>query len=250
MKKHEKTSIINSDILGRIENYVREHENFTLKLLGFAGEITISGYSFPSSFDYDEARNGLSKLKYKSLISLLNSTYKKLGISKLSQKEFDNCIGSGSEYWYLDIAFATPVPLSEAINLKLQPHNFMFFMTNHEEGKNTNFKMMYSDKLFFNYVEGFDRAIYLDFERPEIAKNEKYQTAISCLEAVLYWACKTIEIEIHEYLELTKFDRLILPEPTLETFESLIELMTLSRYSNSEYKKDAKKTANFLQERI
>jgi hypothetical protein len=241
MNEKESRSIINHDILFQIENHVRENGNLSLKLLGFADEVAVSGYSFPSSFDDDEARNHLKKLKYKNLLGLLNSAYKKMGISSLSKKEFDKCIEAGSEYWYLHISFEIPVPLRSQVHLKVQPHNFMFFLTNYEEGKNTDFKMMYSSELFFNYSEGFDRAIYLDFENPEIAEDEKYQAAISDLETVIHCVCKKIDIEIPEDLRSTEFDQLIPQAPTFATFESLIDFMTCGNYDRSEYKKDAKK---------
>jgi hypothetical protein len=239
MNNSKPPQIINADILGQIENYVRENDNFTFKRLGFANEIAVNGYSVPSSFDYDEARSQLKQLKYKNLLNLLNSSYKKMGIASLSKKEFDQCIAAGSEYWYLHISFETPVPLSSQVHLKIQPHNFMFFLTNYEEGKNTDFKMMYSSEIFIRYTEAFDRAIYLDLDATEL--DEKYQSVISQLESVIYGICKRIEIEIPQDLQSETLDLLIVQPPTLATFELLLKLITRDLYKDSVYRKDAKK---------
>jgi hypothetical protein len=239
MNAKEKRSIIDRDILDRIENYVRENDNFTVNLFGFADEIAVHGYSFPSSFDYDEARSQLKKLKYKNLLDLLNSTYKKMGISSLSKKEFDKWIATGSEYWYLHISFEIPVPLGSQVHLKVQPHNFMFFLTNDEEVGSTGFKILYSGEIFFEYTEAFDRAIYLDLNSTEL--DEKYKTAISQIESAIYGICKTIEIDIPQDLQSETLDRLIVQPPTLETFELLLKLITRDLYQDSVYRKDAKK---------
>jgi hypothetical protein len=55
-------SILNSNILGQIENYAIEHDGLSLKLLGFTDEITVNAYAFPSSFDDEETQSQLKKL--------------------------------------------------------------------------------------------------------------------------------------------------------------------------------------------
>lgn len=231
--------IINCQILDLIEDRVRDCDGLSLKLLGFPGEITVNAYSFPSSFDYDEARTQLKKLKYKNSVHLLNATYRKLGIDELSKTDFTKCIAGESEYWYLHIIFNTPIPLEHQIYLKSQIHHFMIFLTDPEAIEDRGFRLMYSRNDFFKYTEEFDRSTYLDLDEIESVGNEDYKLAISQLESVIYGICRTIDIEIPDDLRSPALDRLKLEPPTLETFESFLKLATRDNYDDLEYRKDA-----------
>jgi hypothetical protein len=241
MNERNHPSILNSEILSQIEDRAKESEGLSLKLLGFAGEITVNAYAFPSSFDDDETRSQLNKLKYKSSVHLLNAAYRKLGITELSKSDIKKCINGELEYWYLDISFGMPIPTELQNHLKTQSHQFMIFLGDPEPGDDAEedgLRILYTSQLIFNYVQEFDRAIYLDLDDPTL--DDKYQTAISQLQSVIYGICKTIEIEIPQDLQSETLDRLIIAPPTLETFELLLKLITRDLYQDSVYRKDAK----------
>jgi hypothetical protein len=241
MNERNQPSILNAEILNQIEDYAKESDGLSLKLCGFVGEITVNAYAFPSSFDDDETRSQLNKLKYKSSVHLLNAAYRKLGITELSKSAIKKCLNGELEYWYLDISFGTPIPPELQNHLKTQNHQFMIFIGDPEPGDDAEedgLRMLYTSQLIFNYVQEFDRAIYLDLDDPML--DQKYQTAISQLESVIYGICKTIEIEIPQDLQSETLDRLILQPPALETFELLLKLVTRNLYQDSVYRKDAK----------
>jgi hypothetical protein len=232
--------IIDRHILALIENYVIEHDGLSLKLLGFVGEINIDAYSFPSSFDYGEARSQLKSLKYKNLVHLLNVTYQKIGMGELSEADFNKCVADGSEYWYLHINFSTPISPEARKFFKSQTHNFIIFLIDPEDLDDRGFRLMYSRNYFLKYVEEFDRAIYLDIDEIESVENESHKVSISYLASVIYGVCKTIGIEISDNLQSDTLDRLILQPPTLETFEYFLKLVTRDSFDELEYQKDAK----------
>jgi hypothetical protein len=232
--------IINCQTLDLIEDRARDCDGLNLKLLGFVGEITVNAYSFPSSFDYEEARSQLKKLKYKNSVHLLNATYRKLGIAELSKNDFKKCVAGESEYWYLHITFNTPIPPELRTRLKSQIHHFMIFLTDPEAVDDRGFRLLYSRNHFFKYTEDFDRSIYLDLDEIESVGNEDYKLAISQLESVIYGICKTIDIEIPDNLKSTALDRLKIEPPTLETFACFLKLVTRDCYDDLEYQKDAK----------
>jgi hypothetical protein len=241
MNERNHQSILHAEILNQIEDHAKESEGLSLKLLGFAGEITVNAYAFPSSFDDDETRSQLKKLKYKSSVHLLNAAYRKLGITELSKADIKQCIAGELEYWYLDISFSTPIPPELQNHRKTQSHQFMIFLGDPEPGDDADedgLRMLYTSQLIFNYVQEFDRAIYLALDDPTL--DRKYQTAISQLESVIYGICKTIEIEIPPELQSETLERLIVQPPTLETFELLLKLITRDLYEDSVYRKDAK----------
>jgi hypothetical protein len=246
MNEHNHRSILNSNILSQIENHAIENDGFSLKLLGFADEITVNAYAFPSSFDDDETQSQLKKLKYKSSVHLLNAAYRKLGITELSKADIKKCIAGELEYWYLDISFGTPILPELQNHYKTQNHNFMIFLGDPEPGDDAaedGLRILYTSQLIFNYVQEFDRAIYLNLDATDL--DEKYQTAISQLKSVIYGICKTIEVKIPQDLQSETLDRLIIAPPTLETFKSLLKLLTRNKYEDKEYQKDAKKLQTF-----
>jgi hypothetical protein len=239
--------IIDRNILALIENHVIEHNGLNLKLLGFVGKISVAAYSFPSSFDYDEARSQLTALKYENLVHLLNATYQKLGIDELSQADFEKSVAQGSEYWYLHIDFNTPIAPELRKFFKSQAHNFIIFLTEAEDDR--GFRLMYSRNYFLRYVEEFNRAIYLDLDELDANEDESYKIDISHLESVIYGICKTIGIDIPVNLQSATLDRLILQPPTLETFECFLKLVTRDSFDDLEYKKDAKDLEVLYRER-
>jgi hypothetical protein len=250
MNERNYQSMLNAEILNQIENHVKESEGLSLKLLGFTDEITVNAYAFPSSFDDDETQSQLKKLKYKNSVNLLNTAYRKLGITELSKADIKRCIAGELEYWYLDISFGTPISPELQNHYKTQSHNFMIFIGDPEPGDDADedgLRMLYTNQLIFNYVQEFDRAIYLDLDSE---LDEKYQTAISQLESVIYGICKTIEIEIPKSLQSETLDRLIIAPPTLETFKSLLKLLTRNQCEDKEYQKDAKKLQTFSKKAV
>jgi hypothetical protein len=239
-------SMLNSNILSQIENHVIEHDGLSLKLLGFTNEITVNAYAFASSFDDEETQSQLNKLKYKSSVHLLNAAYRKVGITELSKADIKQCIAGEIEYWFLQISFGKPIAPELQSHYKTQNHNFMIFIGDpdpDDAAGEDGLRMLYSSQLIFNYVQEFDRAIYLDLDAPELAEN--YLTAISQLESVIYGICKTIEIDIPPLLQSEALDQLVIAPPTIETFESLLKLITRNKYEDQEYQKDAKKLQTF-----
>jgi hypothetical protein len=250
MNEHNHRSILNTEILSQVESYVQEHEGLSFKLLGFANEIAVNAYAFPSSFDDDETQSQLKKLKYKNSVNLLNAAYRKLGITELSKADIKRCIAGELEYWYLDISFGTPISPELQNHSKTQNHNFMIFIGDPElddDAEEDGLRILYTNQLIFNYVQEFDQAIYLDLDSE---LDEKYQTAISQLEVVIYGICKTIEIEIPQSLQSEALDKLVIAPPTLETFKSLLKLITRSKYEDKEYQKDAKKLQTFCKKAV
>jgi hypothetical protein len=246
MNERNHQSMLNIAILSQIQNYVVENDGLSLKLFGFTGEITVNNYAFPCSFDDDETQSQLKQLKYTSSIHLLNAAYRKLGITELSKSEIKQCLAGELEYWYLDISFSTPIPPELKNHHKTQSHNLMIFLGAPEVGEDLaadGLSILYSPQIIFNYVQEFDRAIYLDLNSHELA--EKYQSVISQLQAVIYCVCKTVEIEIPLNLQSEKLEQLIIQPPTLATFASLLKLMTRDLYDDAEYQADAQQLQGF-----
>jgi hypothetical protein len=223
-----------------INRHILDRDGLSLKLLGFIGEITVNAYSFPSSFDYDEARSQLKKLKYKNSVHLLNETYRKLGIAELSKADFKQCVEGELQYWYLHITFTTPIPPELRTHFKSQVHHFIIFLTDPEAIDDRGFRLMYSKNHFFNYTEEFDRAIYLDLDEIESGESEDDKIIVSQLGSVIYGICQKIDIDIPDDLRSTALDRLKIEPPTLETFECFLKLVTRDCFDDLEYQKDAK----------
>jgi hypothetical protein len=248
MNQNRPKTILDRDILTQIEDRVIESEGLTLKLFGFVGEIEVHCYSFPSSFNYDEAKAQLKKFGYDNSLSLLNSTYHKLGIAQLSAAQIERSLAGEIEYWYLHINFDTPIPLESQIKSKVQTHNFMIFLTDNLTNNDDGWRILYSDRVFFNYTKEFRSAVYIDCNRLEDIEYQQYQIAIAQVEAVVYGICQTLGIDIPLSLQSDALDRLIMQPPSLEDFESLLKLMTRELYDFTEYHKDARELFDFCQE--
>jgi hypothetical protein len=249
MNERSHQSLLSIAVLSQIQNYLVENDGLILKLFGFTAEITVNNYAFPSSFDDDETQSQLKQLKYKSSVQLLNAAYRKLGITELSKAEIKQCLEGELEYWYLHISFGTPIPPELQDHCKTQNHNFMIFLGDPESGDDPtdkDWRILYSPQMIFNYVQEFDRAIYLDLDDSEL--DEKYKSAISQLESAIYGICRTIEIEIPQSLQSEALDRLTIQPPTLATFASLLKLVTRDLYDDAEYQADAQQLQEFHQE--
>jgi hypothetical protein len=233
------SSIINFQILNKIQNYIFENDSLHFRMMGFADDIDLYGMRVPSSFDDNTTRAQMKKANFKSAYHLFNQFNQKTGLTMLSEQEIADLVSQELEYWFMHIHFKTPNPEKKTGLLKNKPHTFLIVLyTSEASDELDSFKLIYSDRLFFDYVKCFDEATYIDLDNE---LTDEHKIAVSNLKIVLGGICKQVEIEIPKNMVPENLHSYLISEVTKEDFETLILLLTRGKIALPDCKKQAKK---------
>lgn len=226
---NQKNSILNAQLLNKIEEYAFENHNFSFKLKGFLEKVSIYRCSFPNSFNDAHSRRQLKKANLNSFYELLNVFYKKMDINPIdlkTQKE-------DREYSYLQIHYFT----------KLSGENTIIIC---QTSNPDIFRMAYKKEMIVNYVNFIIVSEYINIENTE---NEIHKQVLSDLEKLIYGICQKINIEIPKEIDVTKFENLLVKAIDLNCFIEFLTLTTRNGFDEDDYKSDAKKLKKLFEKR-
>lgn len=244
-RNNDPESIVSFDVINAVYTYLYNEENkIELKMKGFYDTVRVNLYSFPGSFDYDEAQNEIRKAGFKNAYEILNVIYKKINIGLVSEEEMLQEL----EYDYIHIQFYTePTPEIKKY-LKRVLHNFVIFFCCTNSLETNDCRIVYSTGHFLDYTKGILDTEYIDIKEP---KNDLQKIGFKELEKVLQGICEHLKIEIPESVKFSSNESLLQVEVevTTETFEEFITLVSRGNADPKIIKKQAKKLLkNFKKE--
>ncbi|MGE6353911.1 DUF6630 family protein [Flavobacterium sp. NPDC079362] len=230
-------SIVSFDVMDAIYSELYNgNNNFEFKMKGVHDTVSVSLYSFPSSFDHDEGRAEIKKSGFKNAYEVLNEIYKKINIGPVSEEQMLQEL----EYDYIHIQFYTE-PTAEAKKyFKHILHNFVIFFCCTNSLETNDFKMLYNNSYFLDYTKGILDAEAIDIKEP---KNDAQKLGFKEFERILQGICQHLNIELPESIELPSRENL-LPEEvevTQETFEEFIKLVSRGDVDEKLVQKQSKK---------
>ena len=235
-RNNDPKSIVSFDIIDAVYSYLyNEEDRIEFKMKGVHNTVVANLFTFPGSFDYEEAKNELEKNGFKSPYELLNELYKKIDIGPVFQDHIDQ----GLEYDYLHIQFYSEPPARIKKDLKHIFHNFIIFFCCTNSLETNDFRILYNNDYFMDYTKGILNTQYIDIKDP---KNDLQEIGFKEFEKVLQAICQYINIEIPESIELPSQENLIEnEEATIETFEEFIKLVSRGNVDEKLVQKQSKK---------
>lgn len=236
-RNNDPKSIVSFDVMDAIYTHLYNEENkIEFKMKGIHDTVSVNLYSFPGSFDYEEAQNEIKKAGFKSAYEVLNEIYKKINIGPISEEQIEE----GLEFDYIHIQFYTePTPEAKKY-LKHILHNFVVFFCCTNSLETNDFKMLYNNSYFLDYTKGILDAESIDINEP---KNDAQKLGFKEFERILQGICQYLNIELPEIVELPSQENL-LPEEvevTQETFEEFIKLVSRGDVDEKLVQKQSKK---------
>lgn len=235
-RNNDAKSIVSFDIINAIYLYLyNEEDHIHFKMKGVHDIVSANLFTFPGSFDYEEARNEVEKNGFKNPYELLNELYKKINIGPISQDQIEE----GLEFDYLHIQFYSEPPARIKKDLKHIFHNFIIFFCCTNSLETNDFRILYNNDYFMDYTKGILNTQYIDIKDP---KNDLQEIGFKEFEKVLQAICQYINIEIPESVELPSSENLIeTEEATIETFEEFIKLVSRGNVDEKLLQKKSKK---------
>ncbi|PIF31339.1 hypothetical protein CLU81_1827 [Flavobacterium sp. 9] len=236
-RNNDPKSIVSFDVIDSVYTSLYNGENrLEIKLKGIYDTVSVNLYSFPNSFNNEEAQSEIKKAGFKNAYEVLNEIYKKLNIGAVSEED----IQAELEFDYIHIQFYTePTPETKKY-LKHVLHNFIIFFCCTNSLETNDFRMIYNNSYFLDYTKGILDAEYIDINDP---KNDTQKIGFKEFERVLQGICQYLEIELPESIELPSQENL-LPEDveiTQETFEEFIKLVSRGNVDDKLVQKQSKK---------
>lgn len=236
-RNNDPKSIVSFDIMDAVYTYLYNEENkFEFKMKGIHDTISVNLYSFPGSFDYEEAQNEIKKAGFKNAYEVLNELYAKLNIGPITDAQIEE----GLEFDYIHIQFYTePTPEMKKY-LKHVLHNFIVFFCCTNSLETNDIRILYNHNFFLDYTKAILDTEYIDINAP---KNEIQTIAFKEFERVLQGICQYLKIEIPEAILLPSQDNLLQEEieVTVKTFEEFIKLVSRGNVEEKLLQKQAKK---------
>lgn len=243
-RNNDPESIISFDVINPIYSYLyNEQGSLEFKVKGIQENVTVNLFYFPGSFDHEGAKEEIKKAGFDSSYEVLNELYKKLNIGTLTPE----MIQEGLEYDFIHIQFYS-APSAEAKKyFKQVLNNFVIFFCSTNSLETNDFRILYSNSYFTDYIKGLLDTEYLDFNNP---KNETEEIGVKDFKLVLQGICQYLDIEIPQTVELPSNENLIASEEVTETtFEEFIRLVSRGEIEEKELKKQSRKLfENFQKE--
>jgi len=236
-RNNDPKSIVSFDVMDAIYSYLYNEDNkLEFKIKGIHDTVLVNLYSFPGSFNYEEAQNEIKKAGFKNAYEVLNEIYKKINIGPVSEEQMLQEL----EYDYIHIQFYTePTPEAKKY-LKHVLHNFVIFFCCTNSLETNDFRMLYNNSFFMDYTKGILETESIDIKEP---KNDTQKIGFKEFERVLQGICEYLEIELPDDIELPSQEKL-LPEEvevTQETFEEFIKLVSRGDVDEKLVQKQSKK---------
>lgn len=236
-RNNDPKSIVSFDVMDAVYTYLYNEQNkFEFKMKGIHERVSVNLYSFPGSFDYEEAQNEIKKAGFKNAYEVLNELYAKLNIGPISEAQMED----GLEFDYIHIQFYTePTPEMKKY-LKHVLHNCIIFFCCTNSLETNDIRILYNHNYFLDYTKAILDTEYIDVNAP---KNEIQTIGFKAFERVLQGICQYLKIEIPESIELPSPENLLADdvEVTQETFEEFIKLVSRGNVEEKELKKQSKK---------
>lgn len=244
-RNHNPESIVSFDIIDSVYTNLYNGENsLEFKIKGIHDNVRVNLYSFPGSFDYEEAKKEIEKSGFKNAYEVLNELYKKIDIGAISEEN----ILAELEYDYIHIQFYTEPTPEVKKYLKNILHNFIIFFCCTNSTETNDFRILYSGSHFLDYTKGILESESMDINNP---KTDSQKIGVKGFEIVLQGICQYLQIEIPEKILLPSQENL-LPEEvevTVETFEEFTKLISRGIIEEKLLKKESKKLfKNFKKE--
>lgn len=245
-RNNDPKSIVSFDVIDSIYTSLYNGENrLEIKLKGIYDTVSVNLYSFPNSFNNEDAQNEIKKAGFKNAYEVLNELYLKLNIGAISEED----IQAELEYDYIHIQFYTEPPTPEMKkHLKHVLHNFVIFFCCTNSLETNDFRILYNNSYFLDYTRGLLDTEYIDINDP---KNDVQKIGFKEFGRVLQGICQYMGIELPEGIELPSEDNLLQEEIeiTQETFEEFITLVSRGNVEEKLLQKQAKKLLkNFKKE--
>ena len=236
-RNNDPKSIVSFDAIDAIYSELYNgNNNFEFKMKGIYNTISVSLYSFPSSFDHEEGRAEIKKSGFKNAYEVLNEVYKKINIGPVSEDQMLQEL----EYDYIHIQFYTdPTPEAKKY-LKHILHNFIIFFCCTNSLETNDFKMVYNNSYFLDYTKGILETESIDFKEP---KNDIQKLGFNQLEIVLQGICEHLQIKLPESIDLPSQENVLAKdvEVTQEMFEEFINLVSRGSIDEKLVQKQSKK---------
>lgn len=236
-RNNDPKSIVSFDVMDAVYTYLYNEQNkFEFKMKGIHEAVSVNLYSFPGSFDYEEAQNEIKKAGFKNAYEVLNELYAKLNIGPVSEAQIEE----GLEFDYIHIQFYTqPTPEMKKY-LKHVLHNFIVFFCCTNSLETNDIRILYNHNFFLDYTKAILDTEYIDINAP---KNEIQAIGFKEFERVLQGICQYLKIEIPEAILLPSQDNLLQEEIelTVKTFEEFIKLVSRGNVEEKLLQKQAKK---------
>lgn len=236
-RNNDPKSIVSFDVIDAIYSELYNgNNNFEFKMKGIYDTISVSLYSFPSSFDHEEGRAEIKKSGFKNAYEVLNEVYKKINIGPVSEDQMLQEL----EYDYIHIQFYTdPTPEAKKY-LKHILHNFIIFFCCTNSLETNDFKMVYNNSYFLDYTKGILETESIDFKEP---KNDIQKLGFNQLERVLQGICEHLQIKLPESIGLPSQGNVLAKdvEVTQEMFEEFINLVSRGSIDEKLVQKQSKK---------
>ncbi|MCV9927487.1 hypothetical protein OIU83_07475 [Flavobacterium sp. LS1R49] len=236
-RNNDPKSIVSFGVINSIYSYLYNEVNgVDFKMKGVHDAVSVSLYSFPTSFDHEEAQKEISKAGFKNAYEVLNELYKKLDIGVLSEESMQ----AELEYDYIHIQFySEPTPEAKKY-LKHVLHNFVIFFCCTNSLEINDFRILYNNSYFLDYTKGILDTEYIDINNP---KNEIQKIGFKEFERILQGICQYMEIEIPESVVVPSRENLLPVDVvvTSEIFEEFIKLVSRGNVEDKLLKKQSKK---------
>ena len=236
-RNNDPKSIVSFDVVDSIYTYLYNQQNMLeFKIKGIHDTVSVSLYSFPTSFDHEEGKKEIENSGFKNAYEILNELYKKMDIGPISEEQMLQEL----EYDYIHIQFYTePTPEAKKY-LKHVLHNFIIFFCCTNSLETNDFRILYNHNYFLDYTKAILDTEYIDINNP---KNEIQKIGFKEFERVLQGICEYAAIELPEKITLPSQESLIPEEVevTEETFEEFIKLISRGNADDKLVKKQSKK---------
>lgn len=194
----------------------QEKNTLTFQIKGLMEPVEVIRYSIPYSIDADE----LKKAGFSNGLEFLNSLYLKMNITPLDEETLNDAITNELEFDYLHFRFHSLPPSTE--KLKSLPHNFLvFFCCTHNQEINAT-SILFSQKLFFNYVNTALSSKVIDLMYPE---NEVEKNSFALLEKVLQGSLEFLKSNEIEQLFPSTFKDNVCFDISEKHYYELIEII-------------------------
>ncbi|WP_394775052.1 hypothetical protein [Flavobacterium sp.] len=236
-RNNDLKSIVSFDVLDAIYSKLyNEINNFEFKIHGIHDTVLVNLYSFPGSFDYEEAHDEIKKAGLKNAYGVLNELYKKIDIGPVTEEQMLQEL----EFDYIHIQFYTEPTPEVKKYLKHVLHNFVIFFCSTNSLETNDFKILYSGGHFVNYTKGILETESIDIKDP---KTDIQKIGFKEFEKVLQGICEYLNIKLPENIELPSQENLIPDEieVTQEIFEEFIQLVSRGDIEEKELKRQSKK---------
>lgn len=206
-----------------IYEHLLEHNpsQIDFSMRGVLDDVAVNRYSIPFSFDADELKaNGFT-----NGYEVMNRIYEKIRIAGLTDLAIREAIEQELSYDFLHLQFNTPPLSGQENDVRSVTHHFMVFFCCTDSEDINDFRVLYAQDHFFDYIASLLKATEVNLDKPETLEQE---TAFALFEKVQQATCEFLGLENTATFFPNTSEESLLVEKTVEAyFEFLKELNPL-----------------------